>query len=288
MPDPVDPNNNVTPPAPADPPADPPQDPPTDDLDLIPPTDETNIIDDPAPAPQDPPKPEDNKDEAPAWLTDLKNDIQQQFQTMEEKINSQTPTEPPAPQDPTPPAPEAPRTPPQTMEELDAYVQEQAKNIVESQKKAEEEAQTQAQQQQQEQQKQIDQYLDQQVDNLVKSGDLPQKAEGEKNPYHASLYAYAAHLNTDNLVAVGKAIKAEHDQGKVFDLKATRDVANNPTGAPIFRQVGRGQAGGQAPVGTSAASTGVSKGAPDYKTIHGARDLDELVARADELLPDGQ
>ena len=273
MPDPV------TPPDPA-PAAD-----PSLDLDIgtdpAPP-----IIDDSPPSPDPAAPPADPKpaDEAPAWFSDFKKDLDSRFDTMQEQINSTVkPEADPAPADPTPTPDPSPREAPKTMEELDQYVDERAEAKLKAKEEADQKAADEARKKEEETQKQVDQYLDEQVNSLVKDNLLPARKEGEKNPYHASLYSYAAFLQTDNLVRVGQVLKDYHDKGQVFDLKAS-----NEKGTPVFHQVGPAQAGGTAPVGTSAASTGTPQGQPDYKTIHQARDLDELIARADTLLPEEQ
>lgn len=265
-------------PDPIVPPAPEPEQNPAPDVSLdITPDESINIVEpvaDPTPAPAPAPA----QDEAPAWFSSFKADLDKRFEGVEEKLNSNVTPEPtPAPEpDPAPDTREAPKT----MEELDQYVKNIAKSTVEETEQQKQERETAEQKAAEEQQTQIDQYLDKQVDALIKDGDLPAREGNEKNPYHASLYSYAAFLQTDNLVRVGKVLKEYHDQGKVFDLKASGE-----TGKPVFRQIGRGQAGGSAPVGTSSVATEQGKSI-DYKTIHGARDLDELIARADSLLPD--
>lgn len=273
MPDPIEPTATVPEPV---------QTPAPDDLNVeITPDESINIVDTPAEdeAPVQTPAEEPAKDEAPAWFSAFKEDLDKRFQGVEEKLNSNVAPEP----DPVTPESDttpAPREAPKTMEELDEYVKGIAKSTVEETAQQKQDRETQEQKDAEQKQKQVDEYLDQQVDALVKDGDLPARQGDEKNPYHASLYSYAAFLQTDNLVRVGKVLREYHDQGKVFDLKASGE-----TGKPVFRQIGRGQAGGTAPVGTSSVATEQSK-TIDYKTIHGARDLDELIERAGSLLPD--
>lgn len=220
---------------------------------------------DPAPTdtPTDP-KPADQPSDAepPAWFKQWTENV---FTPMQEKIQQPAaPSEPEAPKDPETPAP---RKAPKTMEELDAYIAERYAEI-EKERNREKEQQTEAEK---EQQQLVDKHLDEQVAALQKDNILPEYKEGEKNPFHASLYAYAYYLGTDNLLAVGQSIKGFHDRGEVFDLQSTQKE-----GKPVFRRVA-GQAGGQAPVGSSMSSTGRTASGPDYKQIHNARSLDDVV-----------
>lgn len=122
--------------------------------------------------------------------------------------------------------------------------------------------------------------IDKQLEDLTKEGYLPQV--GDRNntqdagiSARRELLAYGVHLGVQDvskLPQVAASLKAHHESGLTFDAQTNSFVRSNPS-----------LAGKYAPVGSSSSrSSATTTNGLNYDTIHKARNLDDIVAYAQQ------
>jgi hypothetical protein len=212
--------------------------------------------------------PEENKpDELTEKLDSFMEGVSEKLGELEQKMTPVTPDPPVDPED------DPDLTPPKdwkvARQEMDERARKTAREEYESIRAEEKRLADEEKALQEETNKQFD---DQLVE-LEGKGLLPQIKDpsSDSDPgriARAKLFSFAAKLQTPNLVEVASTLKAIEDSGQEYDYRTQEFTSKKPSVAtPPF-----------APVGSSSARSGSpATGGMDYKTIHNARSLDDVI-----------
>lgn len=216
-------------------------------------------------------------DDVPAWAKEFMTSIDERFTGLESTLTPPQPA-PGAPVGSTAPQPtgsELAARNPQSWEDVDRYVNEQIQKGVQAGIQGFQEQSAAAVQADNQAKEEVNRELDTAEKDLERNGLLPpiQNPSDRNDPGKVArreLYGAAVRLNTTDLNAVATMyLKPLHDKGQMYDHETGSVITAN---AP--------QPGATSPIGSSSASTGVSGGGPDYKTIRQARSFNELRDRA--------
>lgn len=226
------------------------------------------VLDPAAPAADPNAAPETPAPDPNAQLLETLNNLDARFGEIETQL-SELSQKVPAPA-PAPDKPSEEWVPGSWNEVVEASVNKTKEELAAEQARLEDEKRK-ATEQEQEAIAQLHRSFDEQITQLEKEQVIPSvKDKADPNDpgrkARQEIYAYAAQMDTTNLVEAARSLKVIHETGMTFDPKTQKFIKSNVTPSGI-----------DAPIGSSSSTTGVPGSGPSYEQIHKARSMDELI-----------